>query len=277
MTDHTPTPEVDEYVLGTDDGELRRLGFQHRVWARELEDLWRLAQFGDGQRILDVGCGPGYASFDLATLVGPRGKVVAIDQSERFVQRISSEARRLALSNVEAHEADVQALDLPAASFDGAFARWVLCFVPDPDAVVAGVAKSLRPGGSFAVQDYFNYLGVTVGPKHEVFDRVVQATDRSWREMGGDPDIGGRLPGIFERHGLRVRAIEPVVRVARPGDSLWQWPESFFALFIPRLISMGLLTETDQEAFDSMWRERSADPTSTFFTPPVLNIVGEKL
>lgn len=61
-----------EYVLGTDDAELARLGFQHQVWARVTVAAWEHAGFHRGATLLDVGCGPGYATFDLASLVGPR-------------------------------------------------------------------------------------------------------------------------------------------------------------------------------------------------------------
>ena len=70
-----------DYVLGTHDDEIVRLGLQHRVWRARTHDAWRRAGFTIGQTLLDVGCGPGYASLDLAELVGPTGRVVAIDRS----------------------------------------------------------------------------------------------------------------------------------------------------------------------------------------------------
>src|SRR6266513_624084 len=51
-----------DYVLGTHDDEVARLGLQHRVWRPRALDAWRRAQFTRGQTILDIGCGPGYAS-----------------------------------------------------------------------------------------------------------------------------------------------------------------------------------------------------------------------
>src|SRR5678816_202122 len=74
-----------DYVLGTHDEELNRLGLQHRVWRPRALDAWRRAGFTIGQTILDVGCGPGYATLDLAEIAGTTGRVVAMDRSARFL------------------------------------------------------------------------------------------------------------------------------------------------------------------------------------------------
>jgi ubiquinone/menaquinone biosynthesis C-methylase UbiE len=74
-----------EYVLGTDRAELERLGLQHQLWLAQAVAAWERAGFRRGHRILDVGCGPGFATVDLAQRVGPRGKFVAVDISQRFL------------------------------------------------------------------------------------------------------------------------------------------------------------------------------------------------
>jgi ubiquinone/menaquinone biosynthesis C-methylase UbiE len=60
-----------DYLLGTHDEEVERLGLQHRVWRPRASDAWRRAGFTTGQTLLDVGCGPGWATLDLAEIVGP--------------------------------------------------------------------------------------------------------------------------------------------------------------------------------------------------------------
>jgi ubiquinone/menaquinone biosynthesis C-methylase UbiE len=72
-----------EYVLGTHDEEVARLD----VWRPRVLDAWRRAGFKAGQRILDIGSGPGFAALDLAAVVGRDGHVFA-------VERTSSGARR---------------------------------------------------------------------------------------------------------------------------------------------------------------------------------------
>src|ERR1041385_6858244 len=81
-----------EYVLGTDLDELVRLGFQHQLWLAHAAAAWEQAGFRPGQRLLDVGCGPGYATFDLAHLGGRRGGVTAVDASARFIAHLKAGA-----------------------------------------------------------------------------------------------------------------------------------------------------------------------------------------
>lgn len=271
--------EERDYILGTNDAELDRLGLQHHIWSGPAFALWERAGFRPGHTVLDVGCGPGFASLDLARLLGPTSRVIAVDESQRFVSHLVAQMKAQAIETIDARVGDVQRLDqcgIPAGSVDAAYCRWVLCWVRDPAAVVAGVARALRPGGVFAVQDYFNYLSLTLAPRSEAFTRVIQAVGESQRASGGDPDVAGRLPRIFRDHGLEVREIRPILRVARPGDLLWQWPTTFFRNYVPRMVAAGFLTPAEQQAFEREWAYRTDDPTSFFVTPPVFDIVGIK-
>ena len=272
----SPERRAEEYVLGTDDAELVRLGLQHQLWAEYAASAWERAGFNRGQRLLDVGCGPGYATFDLSARVGDRGQVVAIDASPRFVQYVQSQSARRGLKNITASVGNVERLEVPRQSFDGAYARWVLCFVRRPEAVVAGVARALRAGGVFVVHDYFNYEGILIAPNCDVFQRVFKMVARSWRLRGGDSNIGTMVPRLLTRCGFAVTEIRPLVRVARPGSPLWQWPDTFFSNYLPALVHMGLINERDRRDFQREWRKRSRDPSAFFATPPMLEVIGVK-
>ena len=263
-----------DYVLGTQDEELQRLGFQHQIWRGQAYRIWERARFVPGMSLLDVGCGPGFGTADLSALVGARGRVTGVDASEKFVQ--FTNARRLA--NVEAFVADVHDVGdrLPPSSFDGAYARWVLCFVADPQRVIDGVAKSLKPGAPFAIQDYYNYTAIKLAPKSEIFERIIRAVSESWRQHGGDPDIGCKLPAMLDQAGFEVERLEPIVRIGGPDSSLWQWPATFFAIFVPTLVKTGFLTPDDQRAFAREWAARSSDRNSFFSSPPMVDVVAVK-
>ena len=83
-----------DYVLGTHDEEIERLGLQHRVWQQRAFEGWRSAGIGPGQTVLDVGCGPGYAALDLAELVGASGGLWPStnpnDSSARWTRSVAS-------------------------------------------------------------------------------------------------------------------------------------------------------------------------------------------
>lgn len=273
---HGGAKDAKEYVLGTDAEEIARLGLQHRLWSEQTFALWARAGFGPGQTILDVGCGPGFATFDLAQLVGPTGRVVAVDESPHFVGYLDAQRAARGVANVDTQLGDVHHLNLPPCSVDRAYARWVLCFVRDPELVIRRVADALRPGGRFAVQDYFDYASLTLAPRSEVFRRVVQAVSRSWRDHGGDDDVAARIPGMMRRAGLEVLDVRPNLRVARPHEPLWAWPTSFFRSFLPRLVQMNAITQDTLDEFAAEWNARSHDPDTFFVAPVVYDIIGRK-
>jgi ubiquinone/menaquinone biosynthesis C-methylase UbiE len=258
-----------EYVLGTHDAELMRLGLQHRLWSELTFSCWYRCGIRTGSVVLDVGSGPGYTAFDLVPLVGPLGRVIAIDESERFIEYVRARAAMLGAGNIETDVQDVQELRVPASSVDVAYARWVLCFVPKPEAVVAGVARALKPGGVFAVQDYINWAALSLSPRSEAFLRVMPSVGKSWSMHGGDPQVGQRLPAMMAAAGL-------VVEEVRPLHPLWDWPTSFFANFIPMLVERGLVTNEDWRAFQDEWAERTRDPNAVFWTPSMVEIIARR-
>jgi SAM-dependent methyltransferase len=266
-----------EYVLGTGEAEFVRLGLQHRLWSAQAFACWESAGVRPGSMVLDVGCGPGFATLDLAQLVAPTGRVIAIDESEQFIVRLKNRVRESGVANVDPFVQDVQAMVVPSKSIDVAYARWVLCFVSRPDDVVATVAQALRPGGVFAVQDYLDWTILSLSPESAAFNKIVQATQKNWEAHGGDMSIGKRLPAIMRKHGLRVEAMRPLQRIARSSEPLWMWPATFFANFSRTLEERGLLKTEDRLAFDRDWSERSKDETAFFWTPPMIEILARRV
>jgi SAM-dependent methyltransferase len=284
-TRRTPKESTPEYVLGTDQSETDRLGLQHRLWSAAAHNLWERASIAPGQHVLDVGCGPGHATMDLAELVGPRGRVVGVDESPLFLKQLHERVQARHLANVERYLGDIQSLPeiFPEDhdSFDIAYARWVLCFVKNPESVIAGVARLLKPGGRFAIQDYFNYEAMSIAPRQPAFTRVINAVGKSWRDRGGDPDIVARIPALCRAHGLEVKHLTVHDRIARPpaanvGSTIWHWPDSFFKNFVPKLVEMNYLTREEAKAFEAVWSDAAANPDCFMFLPPVFDLIAVK-
>src|SRR4029077_12643028 len=120
-----------DYVLGTHDEELLRLGLQHRVWRPVVLDCWQRAGITTRKRVLDLGAGPGYAALDLAEIVGPSGEVVALERSDKFVAAMRESFGRRGLNNAKIYERDLMTGDLPKGNYDFSWCRWVLSFVSD--------------------------------------------------------------------------------------------------------------------------------------------------
>ena len=265
------------YLLGTDAAEERRLETQHRLWAGAAHDLWDRAGFGPGARLLDLGCGPGFATLELAERVGEGGRILAVDESVRFIGRLTREAKRLGFEQITTRVERAEMLRLEPASLDGAFVRWLFCFLSDPATVADRVVNGLRPGGRLVAWDFLHYDAMTLLPRSPAFERVRAAVYESFASSGGDLNIGGRLPGLVAASGCRLVDLVPLVRFIRPGTRFWQWPTQFFSNYVPQLVETGFLTESEHLAFDAEWRERERDPGTFLFAPPVIGIVAEKM
>jgi arsenite methyltransferase len=106
---------------------------------------------GPGERILDVGCGPGFLSAELQQEVGPAGSVVGVDSS---LAMLALAARRCgSLGNVTLCPGDAASLPVADASFDGAVCVQVLEYVSDTLAALRELHRALRPGGRVVVWD----------------------------------------------------------------------------------------------------------------------------
>jgi demethylmenaquinone methyltransferase/2-methoxy-6-polyprenyl-1,4-benzoquinol methylase len=107
-----------------------------------------------GERILDVGCGPGTALVELGRVVGPGGRVVGVDLSPAMVGRAAARVAQAGLADrVVVRVTDAAALPWPDGSFDGVLATFVLELFDTPEipAVLGEWRRSLRPDGRIAV------------------------------------------------------------------------------------------------------------------------------
>jgi SAM-dependent methyltransferase len=99
-----------------------------------------------GERVLDIGCGPGSTTIELGKRVGPDGEVVGADISAAMIAAAERRSDRAAAGNVSFMVADVQN-DSLGEPFDAAFSRFGVMFFPDPAAAFTNIGRALRPGG----------------------------------------------------------------------------------------------------------------------------------
>jgi len=265
-----------EYVLGTHDEEIDRLGLQHRVWQPIVLDAWRRAHLAAGHTALDVGCGPGYGTLDLAAAVGPSGRVIAVDRSQRFLDHLQRQVAARGLRQVETVQRDLSREALPAVEVDFAWCRWIFTFVRDPRALASKVAAALGPGGRLVLHEYFNYATWRMLPPLPELEEFVAAVMASWRADGGEPDIGAHLPSWLEEEGLQIESVRPLVFIAAPGDPMWQWPEAFVRVGLDRLVALGRLTSERATAIAGAFDDAVQRSGVRIVTPTVAEVIAVK-
>jgi SAM-dependent methyltransferase len=143
-----------------------------------------------GERILDLGTGPGEPAITIAGAVGPAGHVTGVDLSENMVAIADRVARARGLRNVEFRAMDCGDLQFPAASFDAAISSFGFQIFTDPDAAARGAHRVLRPGGRIAVSvwstgDRVPWIHAIIGPMLE----------------HAEPDETGYIPTPYETGG----------------------------------------------------------------------------
>jgi len=149
---------------------------------------------------LDIGCGGGDVSCELAHLVGPSGRVIAMDIDDVKIAIAREEAAALNIPNLEFRVCNLCETE-PTAEFDFVYARFLLTHLPDPCSLVAKIRQALRPGGTFVVAD-IDFRGYFSYPESPALARYVALYTEAVKRRGGDPNIGPRLPTILTAAGF---------------------------------------------------------------------------
>jgi ubiquinone/menaquinone biosynthesis C-methylase UbiE len=173
----------DVYTHGHHESVLR----SHTWRTAENSAAHLLPRLRSGQSLLDVGCGPGTITVDLARRVAP-GRVVGIDRSAEVIAQARAQAEREGVP-VELAVGDVYALDFADASFDIVHAHQVLQHLTDPVAALRAMRRVTRPGGTVAARDsdYSCFAWAPLDPLLERWQELYRAVARHNR---AEPDAG---------------------------------------------------------------------------------------
>src|SRR5262245_45865950 len=183
------------YVLRGGEEGAERLRLLGRVIGPTTEALLSRVGVAEGMRCLDVGCGLGAVTRELARRVGPGGQAVGVDVDERALDLARQEAAGQSPA-VEFRAGGVLELaDGPA--YDLVYARFLLSHLAEAEEAVRRLAAATRPGGLVVVEDT-DFAGHFCHPACPAFDRYVALYTEVVRRRGGDACLGPRLPELLE-------------------------------------------------------------------------------
>ena len=163
-----------------------------------------------GSVCLDVGCGGGDVTLELARVVGPAGRVVGLDFDATTIAIARQEAAQHELANVTFEVRDLGTWE-PDVPFDVVYARFLLTHLPDPAALLSALHRHVRPHGVIVLED-IDFRGHFSEPDSPAVRRYVELYSEAVERRGTDPNIGPKLPGLLRSAGfedVRLNLVQP--------------------------------------------------------------------
>jgi ubiquinone/menaquinone biosynthesis C-methylase UbiE len=253
----------DTYTHGHHDSVLR----SHRWRTAENSAAYLLPHLAPGQAVLDVGCGPGTISLDLAAHVAP-GTVTGIDASTDVIAEAESRRAKTGTTNLAFAVGDAYALGFDDASFDVVHAHQVLQHLTDPVRALREMSRVLRPGGILAARDG-DYGAFAWAPTDPLLDRWLELYHQVTARNGADADAGRHLLGWTREAGfVHVVATSSTWTFADPENRAWWadlWAERVrLSAFADQAVAYGLSDAGELAAISDAWRAWSSRPDGFF-------------
>ena len=178
---------------------IKKLELQALETAEERIPLYLEVGLKDANLILDVGCGSGVVTRDIAHLT--KGKVIAIDGSKDMIKVAKQVLKDY--KNVELRVGQAEKLPFDDNMFDIVTCNLLLMWADKPQNVVNEMARVVKPGGIVLASLEPDYGGKLHYPEHPKVDPIFAG--KAIREKGGDPRIGRKLRLLFVRAGLETK------------------------------------------------------------------------
>jgi SAM-dependent methyltransferase len=259
-------PARANYLHGHHDSVLR----SHRWRTAENSAAYLISRLPPGANILDVGCGPGTITADLAALAAP-GRVVGVDAAADVLAEARTAAERRGVTNVSFEVGDVYRLAFGDGSFDVVHAHQLLQHLSDPVAALTEMRRVCRAGGPVAARDS-DYGGMIWYPAHDDLAEWLTLYRRVARAIGGEPDAGRRLLSWARASGFaRVEASASAWCYTSPQDRSWWgglWADRLTeSSFGERAVELGLASRQDLGRLAHAWLKWADNEDGWFLIP----------
>jgi SAM-dependent methyltransferase len=225
-----------------------------------------------GLSLLDVGCGPGTITVDLARRVAP-GQVIGLDASTEVVAQARTLAAEDATTNVRFEVGDLFALGYDDSSFDVVHAHQVLQHLVDPAAALVELRRVLRPGGVLAARDS-DYSAFVWAPADPALDRWIELYLAITARNGHNARIGPALLGVARSAGFSdVHVSSTTWTFADPGSLQWWgglWADRVLhSRFAEQALAYGLSDTEELQSIARAFVDWAASPDGVFIVPHV--------
>ena len=248
-----------------------RLRIIGRVMYESTASLFDKIGLRAGLSCLDIGCGGGDATLEIARRVAPGGRVLGIDIDRTKLEIARAEAQQQGVSNIEFQVSDIRQRP-DAADFDVGYSRFLLTHLSDPGAAIIAFHRFLRPGGILAVEDV-DFSGCIMYPESKAFERYRDLYCAAARKRGGDPNIGPRLPGLLKRGGFTDVGMHVVQPIGMSGEVKLLHPLTMENI-ADAVIEDGSATRDEVDEIVRELYAFAADPGTLAGTPRIVQAWG---
>ena len=231
-------------------------------------------------RILDIGCGPGTITVDIATYV-PEGHITGLERAGSVLTGARNLAQERGVTNVDFVEGDANDLAYADGTFDVVFCHQVLQHVGDPVGMLKEMRRVAKTGGIVAARES-DYSSFAWYPELDGLTEWLQLYDRTARRNGGEPNAGRMIHAWAKRAGFAVEDVKCSVSswcyVQKDEIKWWSetWQErALHSAFATTAIDGGLATKEDLERVSKSWKQWG-DHEDAWLTIPSAEIVCSK-
>ncbi|HKC20310.1 MAG TPA: methyltransferase domain-containing protein [Candidatus Dormibacteraeota bacterium] len=222
-----------------------------------------------GMRCVDLGCGGGDVTLEIARIVGPDGSVVGVDMDEVKLDLARSAAAEKGLSNVEFHAGNVNDWTAPSG-YDLVYSRFLLQHLSRPGDLLRRMWYGVCSEGVLAVEDV-DFDGLFCEPPNAAFDFFASTFPRTIARYGGDGSIGRKLHRLFLEVGIPDPQVKLVQWAESSGDGK-RLPLLTLEATAKSMVEGGLATQQEIDAAAADLAEFTNDPATIVGSPRIFQV-----
>lgn len=260
---------VERYVIRGGRAGYERLKVLAAASLPETSDLLDRVGVAPGARCLDLGCGSGDVTFELARRAGPAGHVTGLDQDEVKLALAREEAADAGIANAEFRVGNVYEWDEPG-TYDIVYCRFLMQHLSRPVDLLRTMCAGLRPGGAILVEDA-DFSGAFSEPPSAGHEFFVHAYSRVLESHGGDPGAARKLYGWFLEAGIANASLSVRQGVHSSGAAK-TLPHATIEATADAIIAEGIASRREVDAALADLAAFTADPSTVIGRPRTFQV-----